>query len=262
MQDDVQDTYGLSVVIPTRNEPESLAATLLEVMNLPAVKLREILLVLAKDATTACRTTAEHFVRKHPNSIRLIEQENMGLGNAIRLGISSAHGTHVAILYADFESDPSLLKAMYVESITHPAAIINASRWLKGGKFLGYSRSKLVLNWLAQIVTRCLFGFHVTDFTFGYRLYPKKLFEILSTSENGHSIQYDIIIKAIKTGCEIRELPTIWRTRIEEIPTGTLSVYLPNISVAFRHIWQRPSLELMNEVNCFRNHCIKGVELS
>ncbi len=196
--------------------------------------LLEIILVIAPHATSACRDTALQLAARYPQVVRAVSQAERGLGDAYRVGIALCQGTHIVTMFADLESEPDLLPILIDAASISPASIVSASRWLKPNSFHGYSRPKLALNWLAQQVTRWLYWSPATDFTFGYRLYPLCLLRQMQLDEAGHGFVYEAILKAIRLGVDVREIPATWTCRQEGVAVGGLRAYAsyPRIALA------------------------------
>jgi hypothetical protein len=116
-------------------------------------------------------------------------------------------------MYSDGESDPLTLGGLITEAQRHPASIVSASRWLRQGSFHAYPAWKLVANYLFQRLFACVYRRVVTDFTFGYRLYPQAVLKSMAFEEVGHAFVFESIVKPIRLGVEVREIPATWRKR-------------------------------------------------
>ncbi len=224
----------VSIIIPTRDENASLVRTVELLIPSDGAPILEIIIVIAPHASSECRDAVRQLVARYPQVVREILQAERGLGDACHLGIAHCRGTHAVIMFADLESDPDLLPILVDVASEFPMSIVSASRWLRRGSFHGYSRPKLVLNWLAQQMTRRLYWSSATDFTFGYRMYPLALLRQIQLKEAGHGFVYEVILKAIRLGIDIREIPATWTCRQEGMAAGGLRAYVsyPRIALA------------------------------
>jgi hypothetical protein len=93
--------------------------------------------------------------------------------------------------------------------------IVAASRWIKGGGFEGYSHKKLVLNYIFQKIFRILYNTKLTDLTFAYRLYRKPVLEGIVWQELKHPFLLECLLKPMRCGARVAEIPCKWRARTE-----------------------------------------------
>ncbi len=74
---------------------------------------------------------------------------------------------------------------------------------------------KLVSNWMFQKFFCALYGTSLTDMTFGYRLFPTKVVQGIKWEELRHPFFFETIIKPIRLGVPVMEIPTKWVPRVE-----------------------------------------------
>lgn len=116
---------------------------------------------------------------------------------------------------SDLETDPNEVVHMIAASKKSPNAIIATSRWLRKGSFWGYSPTKLVANWMFQRIFSTLYGTRLTDMTFGFSLFPIKVIQSINWEELRHPFFFETIIKPIRLGVPVIEIPTKWVPRME-----------------------------------------------
>ena len=68
------------------------------------------------------------------------------------------------------EPGESERREMIARAKAAPDRIITASRWIGTGGFSGYSRIKLVCNWIFEHGIALLYGVRLTDMTYAYRM--------------------------------------------------------------------------------------------
>src|SRR5436190_5759624 len=162
--------YSLSILIPTIDESASLretVATLTGNKKLNPDILEIILLTCDKTSDGTLKTCRELEALYAPRVCR-VTQQLPRLGGALRSGIACARGTHIAIMFADLESDPRLVPRLVSESKAFPGSIISASRWMRGGGFRDYGLIKLVLNYLFQRICGLGCMANISDYTYGF----------------------------------------------------------------------------------------------
>ena len=113
-------------------------------------------------------------------------QEKPYLGGAIREGFDLASGSHVILMASDLETDPYLVSDLIFYEQKYPEGIITASRWLKGGSFIGYSKIKFLFNYIFQKFLSILYNSHLTDMTYAFRIMPTSLVKKIIWEELRH----------------------------------------------------------------------------
>lgn len=206
---------SVSIILPVVNETISLERTVDIILRDAADRICEIIIVICSRTTPESRATIDLLVQQHPGLIVVHNQSLPYLGGALREAFDLARGTHTALMASDLETNPDELAQMLDESDRHPDAIIQASRWRKGGSFTGYSPLKLVLNRIFQMFFSVLYGVSLTDMTFGYRIYPTRVIQSIAWEELRHPFLLECLVKPIRLGTPVVEVTSVWTARIE-----------------------------------------------
>jgi len=238
----------LSIILPAINETGALRETIRHIEAKNCRDVLEYLIVLCRKTTSDCRAVAEALVAELPQRVRIVEQQLPFVGGAIRDAFAVARGTHVIMMASDLETDPSAVSVMVVEAQRRPSAIVTASRWKGGVRFEGYNPMKLVLNRLFQGMFAVLYRVRLTDMTYAYRLFPKELVQSIQWEELKHPFFLETIVKPLRLGVEVVEIPTTWRARSEGESQNTFMrnfVYfrigLKTLFLPRKRILRRPS---------------------
>jgi glycosyltransferase involved in cell wall biosynthesis len=239
-QDKTGTFRNLSVVLPVLNEVDSLRTTFNILVDVCWQDVKEVLLIVGERTSGPSVDVCEDLRAKYPSQVRILKQTLPFLGGALRTGFAEAQGSHCAVLFADLESDPHEMKTLISQARIEPNAIISASRWLKGGGFRGYPRRKLLFNYLFQKAFALFYLTSLTDFTFGYRLYPTRVLRMFHWRETRHCFVFESILKPLRRGIRIIEIPTWWTARAEGIGQATFATYLPYMRVGVRLRFRRP----------------------
>ena len=80
------------------------------------------------------------------------------------------------------------------------------------------------------------FSYEILDFTFAYRLYPKKALKGYKIKELRHGFALEILIQPIKRGYKVITLPAKWKKRVEGNSSITLQSYFSYLKVLFSNI--------------------------
>ena len=204
-----------SVILPVINETHSLLKTVEIIESNCASDVKEYLIVVCHNTTLESIKIGEKLRRNNPERFILHYQTLPFLGGAIREAFDLAQGSHVIMMASDLETDPHTVKQFIAIAKEQPHAIITASRWLKGGNFAGYNKLKLLLNFIFQKFFSVLFTTHLSDLTYGYRLFPTPLVRSILWEELRHPFLFETLIKPLRLGVPIYEIPSSWSTRVE-----------------------------------------------
>ena len=243
-----QPELALSIVLPAINETGALRETVCRIEATNRAEVLEYLIVLCRKTTADCRAVAVALVAELPGRVHILEQHLPFVGGAIRDAFESAQGTHVIMMASDLETDPAAVPVMVAEAKRHPGAIVTASRWMGGVRFEGYNPVKLVLNRLFQGLFAVLYHVRLTDMTYAYRLFPKELVQSIRWEELKHPLFLETIVKPLRLGVEVVEIPTTWRARTEGESQNTFlrnfvyfRVGLKTLCMSRQNILRRPA---------------------
>ena len=197
------------------DETESLRKSVQIVEDECARDVREYILSVCDrtkpDSLSICREYAE----ANPDRFVLHFQKLPFVGGALREAFDLARGSHVVMMASDLETEPTTVKELIAEAKKTPDAIITTSRWIKGGGFEGYNKVKLVANLIFQRIFSILYGVKLTDMTYGFRIFPAKVVKTIRWEEFRHPFFFETLIKPLRLGVPVREIPTPWKARVE-----------------------------------------------
>jgi len=194
----------LTLVIPAKNESESLPKVLNELSSL---KIKVIVVIPADDNLT--RQSIKNF------DCKVIEEKNgKGYGCALRTGIEQVDTDFFCIFNADGSFDPMYLSIMYKNLIENNTDFIFCSRYdVKGGSdddtFLTYIGNK-IFTFLCNL----LFGLGLTDVLFTYVMGKSEKYKFLDLRSNDFSFCVEFPIKAKFNGFILSNTPSYERLRI------------------------------------------------
>ncbi len=200
----------LSIIIPAYNEANRLPQTLEQVFNfLNTEEYASEVLVIENGSTDNTYALAQNLTKKYPN-LRVLHNEKVGKGRAVKRGMLEAQGEYRIFCDADF--------SMPVEEISRfipphlDKDIVIASREVKGA--IRYDEPEYrhftgrIFNLLIRILA--LPKLHDTQCGFkGFRAETAKdLFQHQSIM--GWAFDVEILYIAKMRGYEIIELPIPW----------------------------------------------------
>lgn len=204
-----------SVILPLMDETVSLSKTVDIIEAEASADVQDFIIVVCERTKPESLAVAYALAKRLPGKISVHHQNLPFLGGAIREAFDLAKGSHVIMMASDLETDPADVPTLIAEAKRRPDAIITASRWRRGGRFEGYSKVKLAANWVFQRAFAVLFGTVLTDMTYGYRIFPVKLVQSIKWEELRHPFLFETVVKPLRLGVEVVEIPSVWKARTE-----------------------------------------------
>jgi glycosyltransferase involved in cell wall biosynthesis len=218
-------SLAVSVILPVMNETWSLEKTVDILLRDNRDHLEELLIVTSPRTIDASRQTIAGLAAAHPELVRVHQQTLPFLGGALQEAFALARGRTTLLMASDLETDPSVVPAMIATMQRDGCDIVIASRWLQHRSFQGYSRPKFVCNWLFQKFFATLYGVRLSDLTYGFRLYRTDRLRGIRWEELKHSFLFECLVKPLRLGCRVAEVPAVWEPRREGASQNMLSAY-------------------------------------
>jgi glycosyltransferase involved in cell wall biosynthesis len=204
----------VSVLIPVMDETVSLRETIKIVFDENGPWIHEVLILVCKRTSPEALEVCNEMQAAYPACIQIRFQTKPFLGGAMQDGFDWATGTHVLMMASDLETDPYSAKDL-IQKATEGYDVVTATRWTTPDAFHGYDPLKRILNWWFQQFFSLLYGVHLTDMTFGYRIFKTPLVKSIAWEEVRHPFLLETIIKPLRLGASVCEIPTTWKARIE-----------------------------------------------
>ena len=192
----------VTVIIPTLNEEQAIGKVL-EDMPLEAVD--EVLVVdSSKDKTAEVAKSL---------GAKVIHQPKEGTGRAIQTGIENAKGEIVVYIDGDYTYDPREIPEVVLPILKGECDVVLGDRF---GKMLPGSMDRLNKfgNRLLTSILNILFIKKVGDTQSGLRAARRRLLLGLSYHDYGAPYLTEQLIKLVKNGARIQDVPITYRPRI------------------------------------------------
>ena len=159
----------LSVVIPARDEAQSIKQTVSEVTAaLRAAGIDHEVLVIDDSSSDGTMAAVEELAKDDPAIRGLRSHYRNGFGFAVRAGLESFTGDAVAIVMGDGSDDPADLVS-YHRLLVEGYDCAFGSRFLPDSRVDDYPKLKLVLNRVANWAIRLLFRHGYNDTTNAFK---------------------------------------------------------------------------------------------
>jgi len=218
-----KDFSGVTVVLPVVTETDSLEETARFLKQTSDADIVEVLIVVCDRTTPESLARCEAVKTQFGERVRIHHQRLPFLGGAMREAFDLATASHVIMMASDLETDPAVVPEFIEVAKAKPGAIVTASRWTSGGGFSGYGSVRVAANWVFQRLTSLIYRTHLTDATFGYRLFPTALVQAIRWEGMRHEFLLETVLKPLRLGVEVVEVPTFWTPRREGESQNSLS---------------------------------------
>jgi glycosyltransferase involved in cell wall biosynthesis len=216
----------LSVVIPVYNEGEAVAPVLRSLSDALRTP-HELVVVYDFDGDTTV-PVIERLAADIPELRGLRNDLGRGVLNAMKAGIAGTTGDLVLISMADGSDEPGLVEPM-VALARGGAAVVAASRYMRGGRQIGGPLVKRTLSRAAGLSLHWLAGVPTHDPTNNFKLYRRDFLDSITIeSEAGFELALELTVKATIAGRRVAELPTVWRDRTAGQSNFKLRKWLPH----------------------------------
>jgi dolichol-phosphate mannosyltransferase len=204
----------LSVVIPARNEVESVSETLRElVATLNTARIEHEVLVVDDASTDGTAQVVDALAAELGDVHCVRSPYQPGFGLAVRAGIQRARGDAVAIVMADGSDDPRNL-VRYHEALQRGFDCAFGSRFITGAEVTDYPRFKLVINRVVNRGIQVLFRHGYNDTTNACKAYRREVIDNIQPLLSNHfNLTVEMPLKAIVRGHSYAIVPISWRNR-------------------------------------------------
>ena len=200
----------ISIVVPTYNESENIEKLLLAVSKTLEGYDYEIITVddNSPDGTAGI---VQELAAEDDRIRLLVRSGKLGLGSAILDGFRMAKGNYFLMVDADLSHRPEDIKRL-IDSRSR-ADIVIGSRYIKGGKIVGWQMKRKIISMAAICLVKFFFNLSVKDPVSGFALYKKEAFERLEGKLKpiGYKLLLEILVKS--PGLTVIEIPVTFINR-------------------------------------------------
>lgn len=200
----------LDIVIPVYNEGENIVATLTGLARHVATPHR-VLICYDRDEDDTLPAIRKSF--GEAGHIVFVKNEGRGAHGAVLTGFKAAIAPYVLVFPADDDYNAEMLDRL-VAKARDGAAIVCASRFMKGGSMVGCPWLKAVLVRCANFTLRHIAGLPTHDASNGFRLFALPLLRAIPIrSVRGFTYSIELLVKTHRLGWPVAEVPAQWFER-------------------------------------------------
>ncbi len=194
----------ISLIIPCKNEIESLGAVLEEIKDNNFVD--EVIVVVDNDNDNSIPV-----IKKY--NCKLIIQEKKGYGAAIIEGFKVARNKYGCIFNADYSFDPKYFEEL--TKFTERYDFIFGSRYKGSGRSDDDTIITFIGNKIFTFITRYILKIRLSDILFTYVLCDVEKFNDLNLKNNDFKFCIELPVKVKKQNFTYTDLEMIERKRFD-----------------------------------------------
>jgi glycosyltransferase involved in cell wall biosynthesis len=200
----------LSIIIPVRNEVQTIGTLVDRVRAVDYGMSREIIVV--DGASTDGTREALQSLPTSDEVVLVLEDQARGKGRAVRTGFERATGDILVVQDADLELDPAQIPTLLDRLNSEGRPAVFGSRFKGHGRgdtpLLSYAGNKL-LTWSANI----LFFTHMTDILTCYKVLRSDVVKALHLQCDGFDFDAEVPCRLLRNGYQILEIPVDYSPR-------------------------------------------------
>jgi dolichol-phosphate mannosyltransferase len=207
----------IGIILPTYREADNISKLIDDIEDL---KLNSSILVIDDSSPDKTAEIVQEKQTKYPNILLCIRPKKSGLGTAITDGfkifLSLGHPPkYVVTMDADYSHNPQDIPQLLSSMRKADYAIVIGSRYVKGGKIVGWPFTRKIVSRCANLIAKFSLGLTLHDCTSGFRCYSTSFLK--ATISNFHSQTYEIQIETIRQASlrnfNLKETPILFVNR-------------------------------------------------
>jgi dolichol-phosphate mannosyltransferase len=203
------------IVIPTFNEKENITKIIAAIRD---KAVQADILVVDDSSPDGTGQIVDVLTKSDKGLFVLHRKEKDGLGRAyvagFKWGLKKGYKKLIS-MDADFSHPVSALPALIKRCDETTVAI--GSRYIKGGKIVGWKWNRYLNSWGANFVTRVVLGISVKDATAGFKCYPAEFLSSVDLDKiqsGGYAFQPEMLLLAQINEFKLAETPITFIDRI------------------------------------------------
>ena len=214
----MENRVSVSVVLPSYNEIENIGPLIEKICKELADYDYEIIVVDDDSPDKTWEKVAR--ISEHNHAVHIIRRmQERGLTSAINEGIRHAKGDMISWMDCDLSMPPEVIPLLITQIRERGYDISVGSRYVKGGGVVitRDGPDSIMAAFLSSILNsciKCLLNHGFNDYTSGFVVARKGVFDIIQLSGDYGEYFVDFIFRATNKGFKVVEVPYICQPRI------------------------------------------------
>ncbi|MBN1288507.1 MAG: glycosyltransferase [Actinobacteria bacterium] len=200
---------GISVIIPTYNEADSIYRTILETAAEMKKLIREYEIIVVNDGSTDDTAHEVGRAALDLETVRVVSlKENRGKGNAMKRGFEVSGMEYVCFIDADLELHPSQIGTLYTTMRNTGSDIVTGSKRHPQSE-LDYPAVRKIYSTVYYWIIYLMFKLPVRDTQTGIKLFRREVLETVfpRMTCKGYTLDLELLVTANYMGYRIAETP-------------------------------------------------------
>ncbi|MFW9850520.1 MAG: polyprenol monophosphomannose synthase [Candidatus Thorarchaeota archaeon] len=200
-----------TVIIPTLNEVENITNLVHSIYKYASPSDTRVL-VIDDDSTDGTQDAVDTLMKMYPNLLLVVRKGERGLSKAVKKGASLIESGYVLVMDADFSHHPSYIPELFGK-ISEGFDVVVGSRYISGGRIIGWSVARIVVSKVATVLARVLLRLSIKDPMSGFVAFSSASF----LKDHIRIADYKFLVEIIATNRSLKvgEVPIVFRNRIE-----------------------------------------------
>jgi dolichol-phosphate mannosyltransferase len=252
MSEALPDQPSVVVVVPTYNERPNIETLVLGVLQQgPNFRL----VIVDDNSPDGTGQVADILAAAHPTRIDVIHRPaKQGLGPAYIAGFERALHLQmapdlVAQMDADLSHDPEALPRLV--AATRHADLAIGSRYVAGGKTVGWPFWRRALSRMGGVYARTVLGAPVSDLTSGYKVWRRPLLEqigLIALRSDGYAFTIEATWRAVLAGARVTEVPIVFSDRVAGASKLSRRIVIEAAFIVWKLRWEARSMAKLSRV--------------
>lgn len=193
---------NLTLIIPAKNEEDSLPQVLEEIKNYECNKI-----VILEESDFKTIKAIKNF------NCKLVYQTGRGYGNALIEGLNNVETDYTCIFNADGSFNPKYLEEM-LDLCKSDRDFVFASRYMSGGGSNDDTLLTKIGNFIFSTIGNIFFSLKLSDILYTYLIGKTDSFKKLDLKSNDFCLCVEMPIKAKRLDMNFIDTPSYERKRI------------------------------------------------
>jgi dolichol-phosphate mannosyltransferase len=211
----MRNAAELTIILPTYNESQNLAAFIPEVEE--SFEGHEFRIFVVDDQSPdGTAEVARRLNEQYGNIDVLTPPDRRGLGAALRYGYDRAITPFILSSDADLSFGADEMLRLYQTILERGDDLVQGTRHERGGRYevtgvrVWFKKLSSVVG---NVVVRHLAGLPVTDCSANFRVIRREAWQRIETRENNNAILFEMIFKCHHGGLRVSSIPVHFRDR-------------------------------------------------
>ncbi len=203
------------VIIPTYNECENISRMITALKSLP---YPVDILVVDDNSPDGTANVVREKMQFYDGVYLLHREKKEGLGKAYKAGFQFAlrgGWEYICQMDADFSHNPKDVMCLLHEC-QNGSDIVIGSRYVKGGKTIGWPLKRRIISKIANIVAKILLRIKIDDITAGFKCFTRSALEKINVNQiesEGYIFQVEVNHRARCENIPVKQIPISFTDR-------------------------------------------------